>query len=120
MKRIESPFNVLVLLPGRNGSSDEIVVEGPSVGKVSAAKKDILDNLSLTNTSYHEKFKVPAPQMDYIAGKNGWNLKRTQSTYGVRVFLPLRSQPSDEILLIGPSAGFIVTAAKENILGRFG
>lgn len=113
VKRIESTYTVRVFLQIKNDQTGEIVVKGPSAGKVSAAKKDILDKLGLG--SCQEKFSVPAHLLGYVCGKDGSNAKRIQSYYNVNVFLPPRDGPSDEILVTGPTTES-VSAAKKDIL----
>jgi len=68
---------------------------------------------SMMERPYEEKFSISAKLMSFVAGKNGWNVKNIENTYGVHIFLP-EDKYGTEITIKGSSSNS-VAAAKEII-----
>jgi len=88
------------------------------VGKECEEAKKAIETLIekfKTDYPYKEKFSVPESIAGFICGKNGSNVKRIASTYGVFVFITPSPSVKDEsqVLVIGSVAENVSTAKND-------
>ena len=103
LKRLKEIYGVKIVLPPRGGSV--ITIEGPAE-MVSAAKKDIKDNLSCETS-----FSIEEDPIILVMGPKGENIRALQDALNVRITI----NKGGEVVITGTRCEEAKNAIKENL-----